>query len=224
MDFHHNLLVGGAGLVVLALAAPSIFGVSEKSAKSEPANITRAADDPNAPKRMFSKPEPQVRKAPRRLTKGCDPNGDLGPANCRSTRKASSSKSGSFKRSKGGRSVTVEADAVGQFKLNARMNGRRVPVLVDTGATSVAINLTTARRLGINVTQEDFKHEATTANGKTLFASAQIREIRIGGIVVSDVPAAVLSDKALGSTLLGAAFLKRLSKYTVENGQLKMTQ
>ena len=90
------------------------------------------------------------------------------------------------------------------------MNGKTVKALVDTGATMVAINKSTARRLGINVSPADFIYEVNTANGKAKVAPAVIREIQIGRVKVRDVEAAVLEDKALDGTLLGMTFLKRL--------------
>ena len=40
-----------------------------------------------------------------------------------------------------GRTARIDADARGHFVTTAKMNGRRIEVLVDTGATTVAINL-----------------------------------------------------------------------------------
>ena len=104
------------------------------------------------------------------------------------------------------------------------MNGVRVPILVDTGATSVAINRSTARRLGLNPRKKDFIHKASTANGTTNYAKVKIRNVRIGGIVFDDVDAFVLEDKALKTTLLGMSFLNRLTKFQMENGKFKMLQ
>ena len=46
----------------------------------------------------------------------------------------------------------------GHFVAQFRMNGRPVEAMVDTGATMVAINKSTARRLGITVIPADFKY------------------------------------------------------------------
>ena len=126
--------------------------------------------------------------------------------------------------SAGGGSVMISRDASGHFQTVARMNGRRVPVLVDTGATNVAINVSLARRLGISLGGEDFIHQAQTANGLVKIAKATIRDVRIGAIVLDEVEAVVLPDNALSNTLLGSSFLNRLTKYQVQNGELRMTQ
>ena len=79
-----------------------------------------------------------------------------------------------------GRTARIKMDSRGHFVTNARMNGRQIEVLVDTGATSVAINQSTARRLGIHLKQSDFRYKVNTANGAIKVALATIDEIRIG--------------------------------------------
>ena len=124
----------------------------------------------------------------------------------------------------GGRKTRIDMDARGHFVAKAKMNNRFVEVLVDTGATNVAINKSTAKRLGIRLAKADFKYEVNTANGKTRAALAVIDRIKIGRVEVRDVRAAVLEDKALSSTLLGMTFLKELKSFEVRNGQLILTQ
>ncbi len=124
------------------------------------------------------------------------------------------------------RSKTARAyrDGQGHFSFNAKLNGNHVKVLVDTGATSVAINWSTARRIGINLSVEDFRHRVSTANGETRMARANIDEIRIDGIVVRNVTAAVLDDKALRGTLLGMSFLNKLKRFEIVGNTLNMIQ
>jgi aspartyl protease family protein len=120
--------------------------------------------------------------------------------------------------------VRLKPDARGHYVADFKMNGRVVTALVDTGASSVAINKSTARKLGLNITANDFIYEASTANGKTKMAIATIREIQIGRILVRNVEAAVLDDKALDGTLLGMSFLRQLDGFTVSDGDLILKQ
>lgn len=126
--------------------------------------------------------------------------------------------------SRSGRSVEIAADERGHFRADFRLNGRPVEAMIDTGATLVAINRATARRLGINLTQSDFRHEVRTANGTAHAAAAMIDTVEIGRIHVRDVQAVVLDDEALDGTLVGMSFLKRLSGYKVEYGDLLLEQ
>ena len=123
-----------------------------------------------------------------------------------------------------GRKARLQMDSRGHFITNAKMNGRNVEVLVDTGATSVAINRQTARRLGIHLNAADFKYTVNTANGSTKAASAVIERIQIGNVTVRNVQTVVLSDKALNSTLLGMSFLGQLRSFEVKNQQLLLVE
>ncbi len=126
--------------------------------------------------------------------------------------------------STGSGEVRLKPDARGHYVADFKMNGRVVTALVDTGASTVAINKSTARRLGLNVTPNDFIYEANTANGIAKMAITTIREIQIGRVIVRNVEAAVLEDKALSGTLLGMSFLKRLDGFTVTDGDLILKQ
>ena len=123
-----------------------------------------------------------------------------------------------------GRKVKIAADEFGHFNADFRLNGRNVDALIDTGATLVAMNASTARRIGIRTMPADFKYRVKTANGETRAAGATIDRLQIGRITVENVEAMVLDDHALEGTLIGVSFLKRLAKYQVENGALLLVQ
>lgn len=123
-----------------------------------------------------------------------------------------------------GRKVRLSADERGHFSAEFKLNGRRVDALVDTGATLVAINRSTARRIGINLVPTDFIYEVNTANGTAKAAAAMIDQLQIGRIHLENVEAVVLEDRALQGTLIGMSFLKRLGKFQVENGGLLLVQ
>ncbi len=123
-----------------------------------------------------------------------------------------------------GRKVLIKVGPQGHFNADFRLNGRSMAAVVDTGATLVAINVSTARRIGIAISGQDFKYQVDTANGKTRAASVLIDRLQIGRITIDDVQAVVLDDSALSGTLIGASFLNRLAKYQVENGALLLVQ
>lgn len=123
-----------------------------------------------------------------------------------------------------GRSVRLAADARGHFTADFRFNGRNVDAMIDTGATVVAINRSTARRIGISLAESDFAHEVMTANGRTRAAGVMIDSLEIGRIRLDGVQAVVLEDEALHGTLVGMSFLGRLRRFGVEGGQLHLEQ
>lgn len=123
-----------------------------------------------------------------------------------------------------GRKVRLDADASGHFRAEFRMNGAAVPALVDTGATLVAINRATARRIGLSVAESDFTASANTANGRVRVAPVVIDRMVLGRIELDRVAAVVLDDEALSGTLVGMSFLSRLRRYSVEGGALALEQ
>lgn len=123
-----------------------------------------------------------------------------------------------------GRKVKLKAGYGGHFYTQVKLNNRPVKVLVDTGATMVAISESTARKIGIYLKPSDFKHKVRTANGISKMATATIREIRIGNIIVRNVEAGVAKDGALSTTLLGMSFLSQLKRFEVSNNTLLLEQ
>ena len=108
----------------------------------------------------------------------------------------------------------------GHYEATFKINNARVHSLIDTGATSIALNESTARRAGIRLSRRDFKYPVNTANGQTMGAVATIRQVSIGSIRVRDVEAMVLKDEALGHTLIGMSFLNRLRGFEYASGNL----
>lgn len=123
-----------------------------------------------------------------------------------------------------GRKIELAADPRGHFTADFRLNGRPVAAMIDTGATLVAINASTARKIGISLSPDAFRYKVETANGPTKAAAAMIDNLQIGRIVVDRVQAVVLDDRALSATLIGMSFLNRLGKFEVKNGVLLMVQ
>lgn len=123
-----------------------------------------------------------------------------------------------------GRSLMLEADRMGHFQVEARIDGRRVDFVVDTGASLVVLRGSDAALVGIRPQPRDYTATAITANGKIRAARATIDRIEVGGITIYDVPALVLPDEALAKNLLGVSFLSRLRRYEYANGRMVLEQ
>ncbi|WP_312414858.1 TIGR02281 family clan AA aspartic protease [Shinella sp.] len=124
----------------------------------------------------------------------------------------------------GNRSATINADAGGHFTGLFAINGRKEQGMIDTGASMVALNVSTAQRLGIDRADLDFRYAVDTANGKARAAYIRLDKVEIGPVRMDNVGAMVLDDKALSGTLIGMSFLKGLSSYRVEDGKLHLTR
>lgn len=123
-----------------------------------------------------------------------------------------------------GRKFAIEVDRSGHYFGDFRLNGRKVEALIDTGASAVAINLSTARKLGMSIQPSDMTSSVTTANGKARAMFTTLERIEIGRISVDNVQALVLEDQALSTTLIGMTFLNRLKSFKVDRGTLVMAQ
>lgn len=120
--------------------------------------------------------------------------------------------------------VSLPAGAYGHFETEAEINGRPVDVMVDTGASLVALTYDDAQRLGIYVNPGDFTHIAQTANGTARVAPVKISRISIGDITVRDVSAVVSERGKSERTLLGMSFLGRLSRVEMRGGTLVLQE
>ena len=123
-----------------------------------------------------------------------------------------------------GRKVEIAADDRGHYVGDFKINGRKVEAMIDTGATAVAFNLSTARRLGLQVKLSDMKNTVNTANGQARATLVMVDRLEIGRITIQNVEAVVLEDQALSGTLIGMTFLNRLKKFQVDGGKLLLVQ
>jgi aspartyl protease family protein len=122
------------------------------------------------------------------------------------------------------RSLSIPRDARGHFLAEGRIDGQRIGFMVDTGASVVALNETSAARFGLRPARGDFNATVSTANGTIKAARTRIARVEIGGLVVRDVDAMVLPDAALSENLLGLSFLSKLKRFEYANGQMVLEQ
>lgn len=109
--------------------------------------------------------------------------------------------------SDGKQSVTLQADGQGHYMVNGQINGGSVRMLLDTGATLIALPASEAVRLGI-----DYKKGApgyvNTANGVAPAFKVKLNTVRVGDIELNQVDALV-QEQGLPIILLGMSFLNR---------------
>jgi aspartyl protease family protein len=116
--------------------------------------------------------------------------------------------------------VEIRAERDGHFYVEPLVNFRPVRMMVDTGATVVALRQSDAAAAGIRVRPSDFRHLVQTANGTTRAAEALIESLLVEDIEVRDVRALVMPDDQLAVSLLGGSFLHRLRRFEVADGTL----
>jgi aspartyl protease family protein len=122
-----------------------------------------------------------------------------------------------------GRTVRLEGDSHGHFRIDARVDGRPIDFMVDTGASMVVLRESSAARIGIFPRAADYTGRSSTANGIAKYAPVRLNRIEVNGINVYDVQGAVMSDDALGTNLLGMTFLSKV-KWSHDHGRLVLEQ
>ncbi len=126
--------------------------------------------------------------------------------------------------SSGGRTVVIPRDSRGHFQVNARVDGRQMGFMVDTGASVIALTATDAARLGLRPAAREFTAQVKTANGTVRAARTQLNRVEIDGVTVRDVAALIVPDEALSENLLGLSFLSKLRRFEYSNGRLVLEQ
>ena len=109
-----------------------------------------------------------------------------------------------------GEEVRIYRDNQGMFKTVGSINGLPVNFLVDTGATSVAMNAAEARRLGIDFRVEGESTWVATASDVAQAFSVTLQRVKVGGIELHNVGAVVIDGPRPSEVLLGMSFLQRL--------------
>lgn len=102
--------------------------------------------------------------------------------------------------------------ADGHYWAEANIDGRAVRVLVDTGASVVALTREDALRLGLRLTPADFNRSVQTASGPARAAAVTLKSVAVAGAEVRQVQALVV-EQGLGQSLLGMSYLGRLSAF-----------
>lgn len=118
--------------------------------------------------------------------------------------------------------VQVARARGGDFSVRVEVNGARVPMLVDTGASSVVLTAEAARTAGLPVDLLKYDVPIETASGRAQAAAVVLDRVAIGNIAERRVPALVSAPGVLKTSLLGMSFLNRLESFEVRGGQLVM--
>jgi aspartyl protease family protein len=103
----------------------------------------------------------------------------------------------------------LERSEGGHFYVDAEVNGQLVHFVVDTGATSVALTMDDARRIGIPFSPGEFEIVGTGASGPVRGKHLMLDKVSVEGKEVRSVRGAVL--EGLDVSLLGQSYLSRIS-------------
>jgi aspartyl protease family protein len=121
-----------------------------------------------------------------------------------------------------GLSATFRKGFSNTFVMGAQVNGAKIQMIFDTGASIVVLTTDDARAAGIDLKHLRFTIPVQTANGMGKAAATRLDTIDVGGIVRNNIRAFVAEPGALETSLLGMTFLQTLRAYTVRQNALEL--
>ncbi len=105
--------------------------------------------------------------------------------------------------------------------IDAKDGGRAVRVMVDTGASVIALTPADAARLGLDLKPSDYTATVVTAAGPAPAARVELASVSVAGARVERVDALVVQS-GLPHSLLGMSYLGRLSAFTATPASLTL--
>jgi len=121
-----------------------------------------------------------------------------------------------------GRTVEIARGAGGGFSVGAHVNGARVAMVLDTGASAVVLTQEAAKAAGLPLEVLNYSVNVDTANGRARAAPVTLDRLSIGNITERSVPALVAQGGQLRTSLLGMSFLNRLESWEVRGDKLML--
>ena len=119
-----------------------------------------------------------------------------------------------------GRNVEIGRNSVGDFAISAQINGARVAMVLDTGASAVVLTHDDAKAAGLPLEVLNYTVNIDTANGRTRAAPVTLDRIAIGGLTERSVEALVVQPGQLKMSLLGMSYLNRLQSFEVSGDRV----
>ncbi|MEJ2123832.1 MAG: TIGR02281 family clan AA aspartic protease [Alphaproteobacteria bacterium] len=119
-------------------------------------------------------------------------------------------------------SARIKRNWSGQFIAQASIDGQRVDMLIDTGASMVVLRYEDAKRLNLDMKKLKYTVPVHTANGSTFAARVRLREVFVDKVGLTQVEALVAKRGSLHQSLLGMSFLSRLRSYEFSRDRLEL--
>ncbi|CAD5108232.1 retropepsin-like aspartic protease family protein [Zestomonas carbonaria] len=106
--------------------------------------------------------------------------------------------------------LSIAKGVGGHYWVAGSINGHPVQFMVDTGATSVAMNEAQARRLGLDFRVQGQPMVVSTASGTAKAWKVKADRVKVGTLELLGVESVVLEGDSPTEVLLGMSFLGRV--------------
>lgn len=120
-----------------------------------------------------------------------------------------------------GGEVRLDRSGDSHFYADAEVDGTNIRMMVDSGASIVALTRRDAEAIGIDVDRLPVGGMARTAGGDIPMRTVMLDSVEVAGIEVRGVQAAVI-DADMGVSLLGQSFLSKLDAVNVEGDTMTL--
>jgi aspartyl protease family protein len=120
-----------------------------------------------------------------------------------------------------GQAIELRRANDGHFWAEVEIDGVRVQMMVDTGASMIALTPRDARLIGLDPANLRYTTPVSTAQGETMAAPVTLGRVTLGSIEMTRLPAEVMREDT-NTSLLGMTFLNRLDGYEVRSDALRL--
>ena len=131
--------------------------------------------------------------------------------------------SGTAGQSVSGEDITIRRQDDGHYWLQVDVNGKPVRFMIDSGATTTAVNASTARETGIEVDTDGYPVFLNTANGSVAAQRGIIQSLKIGTHEIGQHNV-VVSESFGDTNVLGMNFLDSMQSWKVEANVMTLKQ
>lgn len=131
--------------------------------------------------------------------------------------------SGTAGQSVSGEEITIRRQDDGHYWLQLDVNGKPVRFMIDSGATTTAVNANTARETGIQVDTDGYPVYLNTANGSVAAQRGSIQSLKIGTREIGQHNV-VVSESFGDTNVLGMNFLDNMQSWKVEANVMTLKQ
>ena len=107
----------------------------------------------------------------------------------------------------------------GHFYADVSVDGNSALMLVDTGASTIALTGEDAEAMGITWDESDVRPVASGASGPVYGVRVTLELVQVGELEAKDVAATVVPE-GLGISLLGQSFLSQIRKVEMEQDRM----
>jgi aspartyl protease family protein len=114
-----------------------------------------------------------------------------------------------------GKAIKLTRQDDGHFWVRAEINNKQIDFMVDSGATTTAINADTANQIGLDMGKASGAVELDTANGAVWAKVVTVPKMSVGDFIFAD-HSAVVAQEFGDTNVVGMNFLDTFTSWNVE--------